>query len=108
MVDAVAKPQPFTTIKYTTKDGETISATKNDGIVTLVGDKNGTRQMPLEEFKKELLATLPTNALEKTPQKDTVEIAKTAEKAPAQIAPEPPKAEAKTSDEPAKKLDVAA
>ena len=32
MVDAVTKPQPFTTIKYTTKDGENISATKNNGI----------------------------------------------------------------------------
>ena len=66
MVDAVTKPQPFTTIKYTTKDGENISATKNNGIVTLVGDKNGVRQMPLEDFKKELVENLPQVALEKT------------------------------------------
>lgn len=76
MVDAVTKPQPFTTIKYTTKDGENISATKNNGVVTLVGDKNGVRQMPLEDFKKELVENLPQVALEKTPEKDIVEIAK--------------------------------
>lgn len=72
--------QPFTTIKYTTKDGEHITATKKDGIVTLNGDKNGIRQMPLEDFKKELLTNLPQ--LEKTPTKDTVELSKT--KAPAE------------------------
>lgn len=74
MVDAVSKPQNFTTIKYTTKDGENITATKKDGIVTLSGDKNGIRQMPLEEFKKELINSLPQVELEKTPAKDTVEI----------------------------------
>jgi hypothetical protein len=43
---------PFTTVKYTTKDGENVTATKKDGVVTLNGDKNGVRQMPLDDFVK--------------------------------------------------------
>lgn len=110
MVDAVTKPQQFTTIKYTTKDGETISATKNNGVVTLVGDKNGVRQMPLDDFKKELLTTLPEKpVLEKTPEKDTVELSKNAEKTPAAPSEAPvAKTEEKAPAEPAKKIDVAA
>lgn len=67
----------FTTVKYTTKDGENITATKKDGIVTLVGDKNGTRQLPLDDFiKKELPENLENVKLENTPEKDSVEISK--------------------------------
>ena len=59
------KPAQFTTVKYTTKDGENITATKEKGTVTLVGDKNGTRQMPLEDFiKKELPQNLNEVKLE--------------------------------------------
>ncbi len=77
MVEATAPLKPFTTIQYQTKDGEKISATKNNGVVTLVGDKNGTRQMPLDDFmKNELPNAVP---LEKTPEKDTVEISKPAD-----------------------------
>ena len=74
MVEAVstAAPKQFTTVQYNTKDGETITATKKDGVVTLVGDKSGIRKMPIEDFKKELVANVPH--LEKTPAKDTVEI----------------------------------
>lgn len=104
MPDAVGKPQPFTTIKYTTKDGEQITATKNNGIVTLVGDKNGTRQMPLEDFKKELLSNLPADALEKSPQKDIVEISKAPEKSPEAL-PAEPKEPAKNEQAAAPKLD---
>ena len=48
MVDAVqqAPIKPFTTIKYKTQDGENVTATKNNGIVTLSGDKKGVRQRP--------------------------------------------------------------
>lgn len=76
MVEAVstAAPKQFTTVQYNTKDGETITATKKDGVVTLVGDKSGIRKMPIEDFKKELVANVPH--LEKTPAKDTVEISK--------------------------------
>ena len=76
MVEAVSKaaPKQFTTVQYNTKDGETITATKKDGVVTLVGDKSGVRKMPIEDFKKELVANVPH--LEKTPAKDTVEISK--------------------------------
>lgn len=83
MVEAVstAAPKQFTTVQYNTKDGETITATKKDGVVTLVGDKSGVRKMPIEDFKKELVANVPH--LEKTPAKDTVEISKDT-KAPAE------------------------
>lgn len=122
MVEAVQAQQPqlapFTTLKYTTKDGENITATKNNGIVTLVGDKNGTRQMPMEDFKKELATTLPK--LERTPETDSVELS--AAKAPAEPAktedapkPEENKVEDKAPAEPkpetneaGKKLDIAA
>lgn len=136
MVDSInaAAPQQlpqFTTVKYTTKDGENISATKKDGIVTLNGDKNGVRQMPVDEFmKNELPNNVKNIKLEKTPEKDTVEISKPAGEAPkadkkedvkapvapeqAPVAKEAAPADAKATDEPAKqpevgkKLDVAA
>lgn len=84
MVEAVstAAPKQFTTVQYNTKEGETITATKKDGVVTLVGDKSGVRKMPIEDFKKELVANVPH--LEKTPAKDTVEISKDA-KAPTEV-----------------------
>lgn len=99
MVEAVstAAPKQFTTVQYNTKDGETITATKKDGVVTLVGDKSGVRKMPIEEFKKELVANVPH--LEKTPAKDTVEISKDA-KAPTEVQDKDAKtpAEAKVKD----------
>ncbi len=127
MVDAVqqAPIKPFTTIKYKTQDGENVTATKNNGIVTLSGDKKGVRQMPIDEFMKNELPKIAP--LEKTPAKDTVEFstnkpevakadkaeapkeakpADKTDKAPAEV-----KADAKDeSKEPAvgKKLDVAA
>lgn len=133
MVDSInaAAPQQlpqFTTVKYTTKDGENISATKKDGVVTLNGDKNGVRQMPVDEFmKNELPNNVKNIKLEKTPEKDTVEISKPAGEAPkadkkedvkaleqAPVAKEAAPADAKAAEEPAKqpevgkKLDVAA
>ena len=99
MVEAVstAAPEQFTTVQYNTKDGETITATKKDGVVTLVGDKSGVRKMPIEDFKKELVANVPH--LEKTPAKDTVEISKDA-KAPTEVQDKDAKtpAEAKVKD----------
>lgn len=99
MVEAVstAAPKQFTTVQYNTKDGETITATKKDGVVTLVGDKSGVRKMPIEDFKKELIANVPH--LEKTPAKDTVEISKDA-KAPTEVQDKDAKtpAEAKVKD----------
>ncbi len=68
--------KPFTTIRYVTKDGENCIATKNNGVVTIQGDKNGIRQMPLDDFmQKELLQNvkpLGAQTLERTPQEDTV------------------------------------
>jgi len=92
MVETITTQQPkFTTIVYETKDGEKISATKKDGVVTLVGDKNGVRQMELEKFMKEELPNNVKNLkLENSPEKDTVEISKPAQettaKEPAQQA----------------------
>ncbi len=104
MVDAVAAQQPlkpFTEIKYMTKEGETISATKNNGIVTLNGDKNGIRQMPLDQFlTQELPNAVP---LVRTPEKDTVEIG-------GKVVDEPKYAAASAEQKPeaGTKLDVAA
>lgn len=99
MVEAVstAAPKQFTAVQYNTKDGETITATKKDGVVTLVGDKSGVRKMPIEDFKKELVANVPH--LEKTPAKDTVEISKDT-KAPTEVQDKDAKtpAEAKVKD----------
>lgn len=99
MVEAVstAAPKQFTTVQYNTKDGETITATKKDGVVTLVGDKSGVRKMPIEDFKKELVANVPH--LEKTPAKDTVEISKDT-KSPTEVQDKDAKtpAEAKVKD----------
>ena len=73
MVDSIqGNLPPFTTIKYVTKDGENCQATKNNGVVTVVGDKNGVRQLPQDEFMKEFIQTLPKVNLEKTPKADTV------------------------------------
>ena len=73
MVDSIQGNLPqFTTIKYVTKDGENCQATKNNGVVTVVGDKNGVRQLPQDEFMKEFIQTLTKVNLEKTPKADTV------------------------------------
>ena len=72
-VQAVQQPT-FTTIQFVTKDGEKCTATKNNGIVTVSGDKNGVRQLPYDQFMKELVETLPKNVdLTRTPAKDTVQ-----------------------------------
>ena len=42
----------FNAIKYVTSYGEKCTATKNNGIVTIQGDKNGVRQMEFSEFMK--------------------------------------------------------
>ena len=102
MVDAVqqAPIKPFTTIKYKTQDGENVTATKNNGIVTLSGDKKGVRQMPIEN---ELPKIAP---LEKTPAKDTVEIS--TKKPEAEVKTDKAdKAEAPKDAKPADKTDKA-
>lgn len=83
MVEVAAVRQPqFTTVVYQTKDGENVTATKKDGVVTLVGDKKGTRQMELDKFvNEELTKNVKNIKLENSPEKDTVEISKPAENA---------------------------
>ena len=63
---------PFTTINYVTKDGEHCTATKNNGVVTVVSDKNGVKQLPLDKFMKEFIEGLPKKGLENSPSMDTV------------------------------------
>lgn len=86
MTEVHSIPEKFTTIQYVTKDGEKCTATKNNGVVTVVGDKNGVRQVPLNDFMKELVADLPQVDLARTPNKDTVQFSgqpeKTAEETP--------------------------
>jgi len=115
MVDSVlaAAPQKqFTEVKYVTKDGENVTATKKDGVVTLVGDKNGVRQMPVEEFfTKELVNN--AKPLERAPEKDTVELSKTEKPEAKKETDKAPTPEAKDNAQPqvkaevGKKLDVA-
>lgn len=62
----------FTTINYVTKDGEHCTATKNNGVVTVVSDKNGVKQLPLDKFMKEFIEGLPKKGLENSPSMDTV------------------------------------
>ena len=61
----------FEAIKYQTSYGENCVATKKDGVVTIKGDKNGVRQMELDEFM-ECLAKDQAKKYERTPEKDTV------------------------------------
>lgn len=63
---------PFSTINYVTKDGEHCTATKNNGVVTVVSDKNGVKQLPLDKFMKEFIESLPKKGLENSPSMDTV------------------------------------
>ena len=107
MVEAVstAAPKQFTTVQYHTKDGETITATKKDGVVTLVGDKSGVRKMPIEDFKKELVANVPH--LEKTPAKDTVEISKDPTEVQDKDAKTPAEAKVKDAKVDSKEVKVA-
>ncbi len=107
MVEAVSKaaPKQFTTVQYNTKDGETITATKKDGVVTLVGDKSGVRKMPIEDFKKELVANVPH--LEKTPAKDTVEISKDPTEVQDKDAKTPAEAKVKDAKVDSKEVKVA-
>lgn len=100
----------FTTVKYTTKDGENITATKKDGIVTLVGDKNGIRELPLDDFiKKELPENLENVKLENSPKADTVEISKTEQpdqKQATEVAKQEPQTTEPEKAEVGKKLDI--
>lgn len=70
-VEAAGGLRPFQTIMYTTKDGEHCTATKKDDVVTVVGDKNGTRLLELEDFmKNELFNNVQNINLENSPEKD--------------------------------------
>lgn len=73
MVEATTGLAPFSTINYV-KDGEKCSATKKDGVVTIVNDKNETRKMPVDDFMKNELPNAKEIKLEKSPEKDVVEI----------------------------------
>ncbi len=65
------KLAPFTAIKYTTSDGENCVATKNNGIVTIQGQK-GVRQVPYDQFMAEFIKDQSKKPLERTPKSDSV------------------------------------
>ena len=69
----VEQVKPFTEINYVTSAGENCKATKNNGIVTVIGDKNGIRQIPEKEFLQDFIKDqVKKGSLEKSPQNDTV------------------------------------
>ena len=55
MVENVQMPQ-FSEVRFTTSTGENCAAIKENGIVTIKGDKNGIRQMPLNDFMKFMIS----------------------------------------------------
>jgi len=66
----------FDSIKFVTNYGEKCIATKNNGVVTIKGDKNGVRQMPLDEFMKAFIRDQKKQgmvSMERSPEKDVVE-----------------------------------
>ena len=72
-VEGVGNNLPkFDVIKFTTSRGENCEASKKDGVVTIVGDQNGVRQMPLEEFMPAFIEDQQKVQLERTPEKDEV------------------------------------
>lgn len=62
----------FSAIQYQTSSGEKCVATKQDGIVTINGDKNGVRQMSLPDFMQSFVKDQDKVSLERTPEKDSV------------------------------------
>lgn len=72
MVEAVGSLPTFTEVRFVTKDGEHISATKNNDIVTVVGDKNGMRQLPLSAFMQYMTENAQNLNLERQPNNDEV------------------------------------
>ena len=68
----VEKLGSFTQVKFVTSDGEKCVATKNNGMVTIHGDKKGVRQLPINVFMQELIADQQKISLEKSPKQDTV------------------------------------
>lgn len=66
----------FTTINYVTSYGEKCTATKNNGIVTINGDKNGVRQMSLPEFMKCFINDMKKQGkvdLQRSPENDVIQ-----------------------------------
>ena len=67
----IEKIQPFTTIQFRTSSGENCTAQKDNGVVTIQGDKYGVRKMPVNDFMNAFVKD-QTNKLERTPDKDVV------------------------------------
>ena len=71
----------FNAIKYTTSYGENCIATKNNGVVTIQGDKNGVRQMSEKEFMECFVKDQAKATLERSPKQDTVSFSSNPDKA---------------------------
>lgn len=70
--------EQFTAINYVTSYGEHCTATKNNGIVTIQGDKHGVRQMPINEFMECFTKDQAKVQLERTPVTDEVQFSSVA------------------------------
>ncbi len=66
----------FNPIKFQTSSGETCVATSDGGVVTIKGDKNGVRQVPIDKFMPEFIQDQRKVQLERTPKNDIVSLGK--------------------------------
>ena len=62
----------FQRIQFKTSSGEVCTATRNGNVVTIQGNKNGVRQMEMDEFMREFIKDQQKVNLERSPQADTV------------------------------------
>ena len=58
----------FTTLRYTTKTGENVVATRRGNVVTLVGDKSGVQQLPMDQFMRKMVTDLPQSNINQNSQ----------------------------------------
>lgn len=70
MAEAINALPAFSEVRFITKDGENIRATKQNGVVTMVGDKNGVRQVQLNDFMQYMVENAQNINLENQPQYD--------------------------------------
>lgn len=70
MTEPINALPSFNEVRFTTKDGENIRATKQNGVVTMIGDKHGVRQVQLDDFMNFMTDNVQNLNLEKQPRND--------------------------------------
>lgn len=58
----------FTTLRYTTKTGENVVATRRGNVVTIVGDQSGVQQLPMDQFMRKMVTDLPQSNINQNSQ----------------------------------------